>query len=91
MHISLMKDRIHRASMSEADLHYEGSISVNRALLEAAGVLVNEQGEADIDLGPRFDTYVIEAPSKSGIKGLNAVRATRNARVQDHYRCICLL
>lgn len=46
MQITLMKGKIHRASVTEADLNYEGSISIDRALSEAAGFLVNERVES---------------------------------------------
>lgn len=71
-----MKGKIHRASVTEADLHYEGSISIDRALLNAAGFLINERVEIyNIDTGARFATYVIEAPTGSGIIGLNGAAA----------------
>lgn len=76
MQITLMKGKIHRASVTEADLHYEGSIPIDRALLNAAGFLINERVEIyNIDTGARFATYVIEAPTGSGIIGLNGAAA----------------
>ncbi|MHB0790548.1 aspartate 1-decarboxylase [Bradyrhizobium sp. 5.13L] len=76
MLITVMKGKIHRASITEADLHYEGSISIDRALLDAAGVLINERVEIyNIDTGTRFATYAIEAPRGSGIIGLNGAAA----------------
>ncbi|MCK1692485.1 aspartate 1-decarboxylase [Bradyrhizobium sp. 144] len=76
MQITLMKGKIHRASVTEADLHYEGSISIDGALLNAAGFLINERVEIyNIDTGARFATYVIEAPPGSGIIGLNGAAA----------------
>lgn len=67
MQITLMKGKIHRASVTQADLHYEGSISIDRTLLDAAGFLVNERVEIyNIDTGARFATYVIEAPGGGG-------------------------
>lgn len=63
MHITLMKGKNHRASVMEADLHYEGSISIDRTLLDAAGLLINERVEIyNIDTGARFATYAIETP-----------------------------
>ena len=62
-----MKGKIHRASVTQADLHYEGSISIDRTLLDAAGFLINERVEIyNLDTGARFATYVIEAPKGSG-------------------------
>jgi aspartate 1-decarboxylase len=76
MQITLMKGKIHRASVTQADLHYEGSISIDRTLLDAAGLLIN------IDTGARFATYVIEAPKGSGMIGLNGA-AARLAMIGD--------
>jgi len=76
MQVTLMKGKIHRASVTQADLHYEGSISIDRTLLDAAGFLVNERVEIyNIETGARFATYVIEAPEGSGTIGLNGAAA----------------
>jgi len=76
MQVTLMKGKIHRAQVTEADLHYEGSISIDRNLIEAAGFLVNERVDIyNIDTGARFSTYVIEAPAGSGVIGLNGAAA----------------
>ena len=83
MQVTLMKGKIHRARVTEADLHYEGSISIDRTLIEAAGFLVNERVDVyNIDTGVRFSTYVIEAPAGSGIIGLNGA-AARLAMIGD--------
>jgi aspartate 1-decarboxylase len=76
MQVTLMKGKIHRARVTEADLHYEGSISIDRNLIEAAGFLINERVDIyNIDTGARFSTYVIEAPAGSGTIGLNGAAA----------------
>ncbi|MCC8936981.1 aspartate 1-decarboxylase [Bradyrhizobium sp. Arg62] len=76
MQVTLMKGKIHRASVTQADLHYEGSISIDRRLLDAAGFLINERVEIyNIETGARFATYVIEAPEGSGTIGLNGAAA----------------
>jgi aspartate 1-decarboxylase len=76
MQITLMKGKIHRASVTEADLHYEGSISIDRTLLEAAGLVINERVEIyNVETGTRFATYVIEAPPMSGTISLNGAAA----------------
>ncbi|MGY3443221.1 MULTISPECIES: aspartate 1-decarboxylase [unclassified Bradyrhizobium] len=76
MQITLMKGKIHRATVTQADLHYEGSISIDRTLLNAAGFLINERVEIyNIETGARFATYVIEAPEGSGTIGLNGAAA----------------
>jgi aspartate 1-decarboxylase len=78
-----MKGKIHRARVTEADLHYEGSISIDKLLIDAAGFLVNERVDVyNIDTGARFSTYVIEAPAGSGAIGLNGA-AARLAMLND--------
>ncbi|UPJ47916.1 aspartate 1-decarboxylase [Bradyrhizobium sp. 200] len=76
MQITLMKGKIDRASVTEADLHSEGSISIDRALLDAAGFLINERVEIhNIETGVRFATYVTAAPRRSGTIDLNGAAA----------------
>jgi aspartate 1-decarboxylase len=83
MLLTLMKGKIHRARVTGADLNYEGSISIDQALIEAAGFLVNERVDIyNIDNGARFSTYVIVAPKGSGEIGLNGA-AARLAMVGD--------
>lgn len=62
--------------MTEADLHDEGSISTDRALLDAAGFLVNERVEIhNVETGARFATFLVEAPRGSGTIDLNGAAA----------------
>ena len=69
--------------MTECDLHYEGSISIDKTLIEEAGLLVNEKVEVyNIDNGERFATYVIEGAKGSGVIGLNGA-AARKACIGD--------
>lgn len=76
MFVTLMKGKIHRATVTEADLHYEGSISIDRDLIDAAGFFINERVDIyNIDTGARFSTYVIEADRGSGVIGLNGAAA----------------
>ena len=76
MLLTMLKCKLHRATVTECDLNYEGSISIDRDLIEASGLLVNERVEIyDIDNGQRFATYVIEAPAGSGTIGLNGAAA----------------
>jgi len=83
MQVTLMKGKIHRARVTEADLHYEGSISIDRALIDAAGFFVHERVDVyNINTGARFSTYVIEAPAGSGVIGLNGA-AARLALIGD--------
>ncbi|PDT64348.1 aspartate 1-decarboxylase [Bradyrhizobium ottawaense] len=72
MQITLVKGKIHRASVTETDLHDEGSVSIDRALLDAAGILISERVEIhNIETGAFFATYVAEAPRASGVINLN--------------------
>lgn len=62
--------------MTQADLHYEDSISIDRTPLDAAGVLIDERIEIyHIETEARFATYVIEAPQGAGVIGLNGAAA----------------
>jgi aspartate 1-decarboxylase len=72
----MMKSKIHRATVTQADLHYVGSISIDSALMEAADLLEGEKvAIVDITNGARLETYVIPAPPGSGIIGINGAAA----------------
>lgn len=76
MILNMLKAKIHRATVTEADLNYVGSITIDRDLMDAAGILEYEQvSVVDIDNGNRLETYVIEGPRKSGIICLNGAAA----------------
>ena len=76
MQLTLLKGKIHRASVTQCDLHYEGSISVDSALMERAGILPHEQVDVlNINNGERFTTYAIPAPAGSGTIGVNGAAA----------------
>jgi aspartate 1-decarboxylase len=76
MELTLLKGKIHRATVTQCDLHYEGSISIDAALLERAGILPYEQVDVlDINNGQRFTTYTIPAPAGSGTIGVNGAAA----------------
>ena len=78
MKLTMMKGKIHRATVTQADLHYEGSISIDRDLLDMAGILPNEQVDIlNITNGERFTTYAITAPRGSKVFGLNGAAARR--------------
>jgi aspartate 1-decarboxylase len=67
MQITILKSKIHRATVTEADLNYEGSISIDESLLKAANMIAYEQVDVlNINNGERFTTYTI--PSKAGSK-----------------------
>jgi aspartate 1-decarboxylase len=83
MHLTLLKGKIHRATVTQCDLNYEGSISVDAALLERCGILANEQVDVlNINNGERFTTYAIPAPAGSGTIGINGA-AARLAQKSD--------
>jgi len=76
MQIELLKCKIHRATVTDANLNYEGSITLDKALMDAAGILPFEKdGILDINNGARFDTYVIEGEPNSGTICLNGAAA----------------
>ena len=76
MLIELLKCKIHRATVTDANLNYEGSITIDRNLMEASGLLLHEKVQVlDINNGERFETYVIEGPRGSGAICLNGAAA----------------
>jgi aspartate 1-decarboxylase len=81
--LNVLKAKIHRASVTHAELHYEGSCAIDGALLEASGIREYEQIHIyDVDNGERFVTYAIRAEEGSGIISVNGAAAHR-ARVGD--------
>ena len=73
---TLVKSKIHRATVTQADLHYVGSITIDQELLEAADLLPGELVHVlDVTNGARLETYVIEGPRGSGIIGINGAAA----------------
>ena len=76
MLLTLLKGKIHRATVTQCDLNYEGSISVDAALLERSGILPHEQVDVlNINNGERFTTYAIAAAAGSGMIGINGAAA----------------
>ena len=76
MNITLLKAKIHRAVVTQADLDYVGSITIDSGLLRESGILEYEKVEiADIDNGSRFVTYAIAGEEGSGIICLNGAAA----------------
>lgn len=72
----MMKSKVHRATVTDANLHYVGSITVDRDLMDAADLREYEQvAVVDIDNGARLETYVIEGPRGSGAICLNGAAA----------------
>ena len=83
MHLNMFKAKIHRATVSHAELHYEVSIAIDGELLDAAGIREYEQIHAwDIDNGQRFVTYALRAEEGSGIISVNG-SAARSVQVGD--------
>lgn len=84
MDLTMLKGKIHRAVVKQAELHYVGSITVDTDLLEAAGILEYELVQiVDIENGNRFETYTIAGEAGSGMICLNGA-AARQVAVGDH-------
>ena len=76
MELTLLKAKIHRATVTQADLDYVGSITIDSNLLAESGIMEYEMvAIADIDNGSRFETYVIAGEAGSGIICLNGAAA----------------
>jgi aspartate 1-decarboxylase len=76
MRRTLFKSKIHRATLTGTDLEYEGSISLDRRLMEAADLLPSERVQVlNLSTGERLETYVIAAPAGSGEVRLNGPAA----------------
>jgi len=76
MHREVLRGKIHRATVTEANLEYEGSLTVDVELMEAAGLSPYEKIDVyDITNGSRFSTYLIEGPRLSGVICVNGAAA----------------
>ena len=76
MFVSMLKSKIHRATVKATELDYLGSITIDEALLERANILPNEKVEVfNINNGARFETYAIPGPRGSGYIGVNGAAA----------------
>ena len=76
MRLTMLKAKIHRATVTQSDLNYEGSITVDQALLDQAVILPYEQVDVlNINNGARFTTYAIIGERNSGIIGVNGAAA----------------
>ena len=77
----MLRSKIHRATLTGTDIDYEGSIAIDRLLIEAAGLLPGEQVHVlNVNNGARLVTYVIEAPAGSGTMLLNGPAARMAVR-----------
>lgn len=84
MQLTMLKGKIHRAVVKQAELNYVGSITIDPKLMEAAGILEYEQVQiVDVENGNRFETYTIDGEPGSGMICLNGA-AARQVQVGDH-------
>ncbi|MBR1550784.1 MAG: aspartate 1-decarboxylase [Muribaculaceae bacterium] len=78
MLIQVIKSKIHRVTVTQAELNYIGSITIDRELMDASGIVEGERVFiVDINNGERFDTYVIAGEPRSGVICLNGAAARR--------------
>ncbi|MFT6868697.1 MAG: aspartate 1-decarboxylase [Cyclobacteriaceae bacterium] len=83
MNIEVLKSKIHRVKITQAELHYVGSIAIDEDLMDAANIIENEKVQiVNINNGERLETYVIKGPRGSGQICLNGP-AARKAQVGD--------
>ncbi len=83
MYLTAFKSKIHRATVTDANLNYEGSVTMDGDLMDAAQILPHEQVQVlNVNNGERFDTYAIRGPRGSGVICLNGP-AARLAHVGD--------
>lgn len=83
MQIEVLKSKIHRVAVTQADLNYIGSITIDEDLMDAAGLIENERVYIyNINNGERFDTYAIKGRRGSGVICLNGA-AARMAQIGD--------
>lgn len=89
MTVTMLKGKIHRAVVRQAELNYVGSITIDSKLLEAAGILEYEKVQiVDVENGSRFETYTIAGEAGSGMVCLNGA-AARQVQVGDHVIIMC--
>ena len=89
MTLEMLKSKIHRATVTQAELNYVGSITVDEALMEAADIMEYEKVQiADVDNGARFETYVIAGEKDSGVICLNGA-AARMVSTGDRVILMC--
>ena len=78
MNIQILKSKIHRAKITQAELHYVGSITIDEDLLEAANMIENEKVQVvNVNNGARLETYIIKGPRGSGMICMNGPAARR--------------
>jgi len=80
MQLTLLKSKLHRATVTHAELDYEGSLSIDRVLMQAANIFPFEQLHVyNVSNGERFTTYAIEGEADSGVIGVNGAAAHKAA------------
>lgn len=80
MLIEILKSKIHRMTITEANLHYVGSITIDENIMEASGIIENEKVQVvNVNNGSRIETYVIKGKRGSGVCCLNGPAARRGA------------
>jgi aspartate 1-decarboxylase len=80
MYIQILKSKIHRVTVTEANLHYIGSITIDEDLMDAAQLIENEKVQiVNVNNGERLDTYVIKGERGSGVICLNGPAARRTS------------
>ena len=83
MHIQILKSKIHRVKVTQAELHYVGSITIDEDLIDAANMIENEKVQiVNINNGERFETYIIKGERGTGTICLNGP-AARKVQVGD--------
>lgn len=89
MNLTMLKGKIHRAVVTQAELNYVGSITIDSSLMAAAGILEYEMVQiVDVENGNRFETYVIAGEEGSGMICLNGA-AARQVLVGDRVIIMC--
>ena len=88
MELTMLKGKIHRAVVKQAELNYVGSITIDPELMDAAGILEYEMVQIDVENGNRFETYTICGEAGSGMICLNGA-AARQVQVGDHVIIMC--
>ena len=86
MFIEVVKSKIHKATVTEANLQYVGSITIDVALMEAANIIENEKVQiVNVNNGERLETYVIKGERNSGVVCLNGGPEMCSRRCGHHY------
>ena len=81
MWLTMLKAKLHGATVTQCDLHYEGSVSIDQDLLDASGILPHERVDIwNVTNGARISTYALEAPRGSKTIGVNGAAARHFAQ-----------